>query len=346
MGKTSSHLETTVLFTWKVNDRLKTYLLKHLEGIPRLNLLFPEPDDEILLNLAPEADIIVGWRVKDEIKLAARRMSLFINPGVGIRHHIDFFRKLNLEREVLLINGHGNNYFTAQHAVAMLLSLLNRIIPHHNWMQNGYWRKRDEDAKSIPLRYRKIGLLGYGAINKQVHKFLQGFNVDFSILRRHWPEKKEILSTPAKKYLPHQLEEFLEGVDILIIAVPETTETIGLIGSKELSKLGTQGILVNISRSSIVKESELYEALVQKKIKGACIDVWYEYNPEPTVDGLKYPYHSNHPFHELNNILLSPHRAASPFDDLERWNEVIENIKRFNKGESDFLNIVDLNLEY
>ncbi len=344
MDKPSFHKDTTVLFTWEVNNRLKTYLLKHLEGVPKLNLLFPEPNDEILLNLAPEADIIIGWRVNDEIKLAAKRMRLFINPGVGIRHHIDFFRKLNQKREVFLINGHGNRYFTAQHAVAMLLTLMNRIIPHHNWMQNGYWRKRDEDAKSIPLRYRKIGLLGYGAINKQVHIFLQGFNVGFSILRKHWVENNEILPTPADKFLPSQLEEFLEDIDILIIAVPETTETIGLIGSKELISLGTQGIIVNVSRGSVVKETDLYEFLVQKKIIGACIDVWYDYNPEPDVDGLKFPFHL--PFHDLDNVVLSPHRAASPFDDLERWNEVIENIKRFNRCESSFLNVINLNLEY
>ena len=335
---------TVVLFTWEVNDRLKNYLLKNLEGISELKLIFPEPKDEILLKIAPEADIIVGWRVKDEIKLAAKKMKLFINPGVGIKHHIEFFRKLNREREVLLINGHGNNYFTAQHTVAMLFTLVNKVIPHHNWMVDGQWRKRDEDAISIPLRYRKVGLLGYGAVNSYVHKFLQGFTVEFSVLRRHWPEEKENLPTPVKKFLPTEFDSFLREIDVLIIAVPETSETIGLIGVEELEKLGPKGILVNIGRGSVVNEKDLYEALAQKKITGACIDVWYEYNPEPDVDGSKYPYHF--PFHELDNVVLSPHRAASPLNDLERWNEVIENIKRFNREENNFLNVVDLKKEY
>jgi len=342
--KNVSHHATTVLFTWEVNDRLKDYLLNNLEGIPELKLIFPEPKDEILLKIAPEADVLVGWRVKDEIKLAAKKMKLFINPGVGIKHHIEFFRKLNLKRKVLLINGHGNNYFTAQHTVAMLLTLLNKVIPHHNWMVNGHWRKRDEDAISIPLRYRKIGLLGYGAVNSNVHKFLQGFNVEFSVLRRHWQEKNESLPTPVRKYLPTELDSFLREIDILIIAVPETSDTIGLIGNEELEKLGSKGILVNIGRGSVVNEKDLYEALAQKKISGACIDVWYEYNPEPDVDGLKYPYYF--PFHELDNVVLSPHRAASPLNDLERWNEVVENIKRFNRGENNFLNVIDLEREY
>lgn len=344
MNKTGVNRDITVLFTWKVNKRLKNYLITHLNDEPHLNLIFPDPQDDILLDYAPKADILVGWRVKDEIKLAATKMKLFINPGVGIRHHINFFRKLNLKRDVLLINGHGNYYFTAQHAIAMLFSLMNKIIAHHNWMQNGYWRRRDDDAKSIPLRHRRLGLLGYGAINKQVHRFLQGFNIEFSILRKRWSEKNVNLPTPAKKYLPEELETFLNEVDILIIAVPETVETIGLIGAEELQKLGTRGIIVNVSRGAVVNESTLYDALVNKKITGACIDVWYEYNPDPDEEGRKYPY--SFPFHQLDNVILSPHRAASPFDDLERWNEVIENILRFNRGEKKFLNVVDLEREY
>ena len=76
----------------KTNDRLKKYLQSHL-NIPNLNLIFPEDiSKENLLSYAPEADIIVGWRVDDDIKLNATRMKLYINPGAGIKHHIEFFR--------------------------------------------------------------------------------------------------------------------------------------------------------------------------------------------------------------------------------------------------------------
>ncbi|MFX0209131.1 MAG: NAD(P)-dependent oxidoreductase, partial [Candidatus Hodarchaeota archaeon] len=310
------HYDTVVLFTWEVNDRLKNYLTTQLDGTPKLKIVFPEEiSDEVLLEFAPKADIMVGWRVPDEVKLAATKMQLYINPGVGIKHHIEFFRKLNQTRKVLLINGHGNSYFTAQHVVAMLLSLMNKVIPHHNWMRSGLWRKRDADAASIPLRYRKVGLLGYGAINTKVHRFLQGFSVEFSILRRNWPEGEEELPTPAKKYLPDDLARFLEEVDILIIAVPETSQTMGIIGHNELTRLGSKGLLVNVSRGSVVDEDSLFQALRDNIIAGAAIDVWYNYNPDPDDQGRKYPYSHSFPFHTLDNVILSPHRAASPFDD-------------------------------
>jgi phosphoglycerate dehydrogenase-like enzyme len=341
----SNPVETTVLFTWEVNKRLKTYLKKHLDDIPRLTLTFLDKiSDEALLELAPKTDIMVGWRVPDQVKLAATKMQLYINPGVGIKHHIDFFRKLNKTRRVQLINGHGNSYFTAQHAVALLLTLMNKTILHHSWMKVGLWRRGDEDAASVPLRYRKIGLLGYGAINKKVHKFLQGFELQFFILRRHWTENEDELPTPAKKYLPNDILPFLEEIDILIIAVPETTQTIGMIDDRELKMLGPEGLLVNVSRGSVINEKSLFHALQNKEIAGAAIDVWYNYNPDPDEKGRKFPY--KYPFHDLDNVVLSPHRAASPFDDLVRWNEVIENIKRFNRGENTFLNEVDLKREY
>ena len=94
----------------------------------------------------------------------------------------------------------------------------------------------------------------------------------------------------------------------------------------------------------MINEEALYLSLKKKELTGAAIDVWYDYKPEPDSKGRKYPTHF--PFHLLDNVVLSPHRAASPFDDLKRWDEVIENIKRFCMGREDYLNIVDLKREY
>ena len=268
------------MFTWDVNERLKSYIAENLSQFPGVNLIFPSPlSEEELLGLAPTADILIGWRVKDEIKLAATKMKLFINPGTGIKHHIDFFKKLNQSRKVILINGHGNSYFTAQHAVAMLLTLLNKIIPHHTWMMEGQWRRGDKEAISIPLRDKKVGLLGYGAINSKVHEFLAGFDVQFCILKRTED------TTPANSpdvmiFSKDNLHEFLKSIDILIIAVPETSETKDLIDQNELKLLSPNGIIVNVSRGSVVNEKSLFDALNGNKLLGAAIDVWYEYSPE------------------------------------------------------------------
>jgi phosphoglycerate dehydrogenase-like enzyme len=338
-------VDTNVLFIWKPREELENYLRKGLESVDNLNLVFPDEEtEEVYLKNAPDANIAVGWRPTREFLDSAKNLRLFINPGVGVQHHLEPFRELVKTRDVVLVNGHGNTYFTAQHVVALLLALTNKVVPHHNWMVEGLWRRGDSHGKSKPLRYRNIGLLGYGAVNQKVHRFLSGFNVNFFICRSSWKGKAEDLPTPVKKYETSQLDEFLRDIDTLIIAVPQTPDTLGLIGQKELELLGSDGLVVNIARGPVIDEDALYNVLCEKKIAGAAIDVWYEYRPEPDVDNRKFPFH--HSFHELDNIILSPHRGASPMDDLERWDEVIENITRFAQGRTDFLNMVDLERGY
>ena len=321
-----------VVFIWKVNDKLKSYLQSGLSSVKNLELIFPPAiDEKALLTICSDAQIIIGWKPTEKLLRAAVKLQLFINPGAGIQHLVSFFKEINQSRNVKLINGHGNAYFTAQHGVALLLTLANKVIPHHLWLKEGKWRLGDKQAKSIPLKYRKIGLLGYGHVNKHIHKMLQGFTNDIRFIKN---DQKDI----------NELNKFLKQIDILICAVPFTSKTKNLLKMKELKLLGENGIVINLSRGQIINEKDLYEALQNKLIQSAAIDVWYNYDPIPDEQNRKYPFH--YPFHELENIVLSPHRAASPFDDLKRWDEVIENISRLAKGKCEFLNTVDLVKEY
>lgn len=302
---------TTALFLWDAAPELRRYLA---EGLPGIELVFDDP------SAAARAQVIVGWRPTAELLDGADNLRLFINPGAGVGHLLPLFA----ERIVPLANGHGNAGFVAQHAVALLLALTNKIVPHHNWMAAGRWRTGDAEAKSVGLSGKTVGLVGYGAINRLVERRLSGFHVTCQAFRRKHP---------------CGLAEFLSAMDVAIVAVPLTKETEGMIGSAGLDALGPDGLLVTVARGKVIQERALYEALRDGRIAGAAIDVWYDYEPEPDVEGRCFPY--SLPFHELDNVVLSPHRAASPLDDLGRWDEVVENIRRVEAGRSDFLNMVD-----
>ncbi len=330
---------TIVACLWQPEQELLEHLRQHLHE--SVTLLVPDnEEEETLLKIVPEAEVIIGWRPQEKVLNAAKKLQLFINPGVGVKQLIPLFTQLTKERNIALVNDHGNTYLTAQHTVALLMSLMSRIVPHHQYMLEGKWRTGDEEIASISMRGCTVGLLGYGAINSKVHRFLSGFDMQFAALRNSWPEKVEGL-TPFET---HQLDAFLQHIDVLIIAVPHTTKTEGMIGAGELKLLGEQGLLLNVSRGAVVEEEALYTALKNNTIAGAAIDVWYNYQPEPDEDGRKFP--SAFPFYELDNIVLSPHRGASPMKDLMRWNDSIENINRFAVGNSNFLNVVDLEREY
>jgi len=221
---------------------------------------------------------------------------------------------------------------------------MNKIIPHHEWMREGKWRTGDKEAASLPLRFRKVGLFGYGAINQKVHKMLAGFDIEFSVLRKHWEKQISDLPTPVIKFGLSQLDDFLKEIDILVVAAPATSLTEGIIKQRELELLGPKGLIVNVARGEIIDEQSLYFCLKENVITGAAIDVWYSNTPKTNKDGSKYPY--SYPFHKLENVVLSPHRGYSPFSDLLRWDEVVENICRLSQKRNDFINIVNLDDEY
>ena len=334
-----------VVFISQITQPIQEHLVSNLKEFKNLELVFPsDTSNDNILSLVQDASALIGWHPTQEILENALKLKLFINPGAGVTHLIDLFREVNQERKIILINGHGNSYFVAQHAVALLLTFMNKTILHHQWMEQGKWRTGDKEAASIPLRFRKIGLLGYGAINKKIHKMLHGFNIEFSILRKHWDKQTDKLITPVNKFSHLQVNEFCEEIDILIVAVPHTSTTKDLIGKKQLNLLGKKGILINVGRGEIINELALYNVLRDKIITGAAIDVWYKYSPDEDPNGKKYPY--NYPFHELDNIILSPHRGYSPFSDLLRWDEVIENLSRLSEQKNQFINQVNLTEEY
>jgi len=334
----------TVLFLWNVRLDLRDYFKENLKNLS-LHLFFPTEEqvkDKDFPALS-QADILVGWRVNEEILQQAKKLQLIINPGIGVEQHAKI-KSLLQERNIILTNTHGNAYFTAQHMVALLLNLCNQVLPHHQFMKDGKWRTGDKEAKSLPLCYCKIGLLGYGAINRCVHTMLKGFDSDFYILKRQWTEEEKTLHLDAELFDTTQLDSFLEKIDTLLIALPRTPKTENLIGAKALDILGKDGLLVNVGRGAIVEEAALYDALKEQKIRAAAIDVWYDYQPEANEHDQKFPYHF--PFPKLNNILLSPHRGASPLDDLRRWNHVVENIQRLAQDNIELLNVVDLEEGY
>lgn len=349
---TMSKPSITVLFVIDIPPGLREHLQQSLARLEGVSALLPDSMDEAeLANLAPQADIIVGWRIPSVVLQTAEQLELLVFPGVGVQRLVAPLSELNQRRQVngsplvTLVKCVSNTYATAQHAVALLLALMNKVIPHHNWMVEGKWRRGDDYAESIPLRSRHLGLLGYGQVNSKVHRFLSGFDVDFGILKRSWLDKVPELPTEVKRFDQAKLHSFLDWADLLIAAVPETTSTRSMIGASELALLGSEGLLVNIGRGAIIEEAALYTALRDQIIAGAAIDVWYNYRPDDDAHGKKYPFVPEHSFHELNNVVLSPHRAASPVFAPYRWDEVIEHIERYVGGEP-ALHVVDLLEEY
>lgn len=329
-----------VLFIWKVDDQLTHYIKEHITELDDIELIFaPDKEELTLINAAKGVQVIVGWRPTQKLLNALPDLKYIINPGVGVQHLLPEFSSHFIDNNITLINSHGNAFATAQHGMAMLLSLCNRLKRHHAWMQSGEWRVRDKRLRSVRLKNKNVGLMGFGHIGQQVHKMLQPYECKYHIYKH---KKTEIEN--ATVYTKKSLEEFLKNIDVLFITLPSTDATKNLINENNIGYLGKQVLLVNIGRGDVIEESTLFNALKNKTIDSAAIDVWYNYKPEKDKDDKQFPYKLQ--FHELENIILSPHRAASPFDELTRWDDVIENIKNIKSNPSAVTNVVDITAGY
>jgi phosphoglycerate dehydrogenase-like enzyme len=122
----------------------------------------------------------------------------------------------------------------------------------------------------------------------------------------------------------------LRRCDFVVISMPATPETIGWIGRRELGLMKPGAFLINVARAEIVDEDALFDALSRRLIAGAALDVWYRY---PRGDGPAAP--ATRPFHELPNVLMTPHVSGWTDGTLDaRARLIAENIRRIGCQEA------------
>ena len=349
----TEHL-VTLMVCHNLEPDAKQYLKDHLQEMESLTVHFhPSISEAVELTESvqkqlSESEILLGYNFPLAWLRHASNLKLIISPFAGVKPLVQKLKQLQNQqpafKNVIVTNSHGNARFVAQHALSLLFTLTGQIIHHHRQMERGVWQFKEEEKQSYPLFDKTIGLLGYGAINQHVHQYLSGLPIKFHVLKNSWGDLETYPNSIEQKYQPAELHSFLRAVDIVILALPLTQETKGWIGAKELHQLGSESLLINMARGPIVQEKALFTALNEEWIRGASIDVWYDYTPTADEKWRKFPY--NYPFHDLENIVLSPHRADSPFDDLSRWDDVFVNIQKFLRGDTDYINEVDLEKEY
>jgi len=177
------------------------------------------------------------------------------------------------------------------------------------------------------LAGKTLGILGYGRIGQAVARRARAFDMQVLAIRR------DVVRSAADDLDllggPELLDEVLRRADYLVLTLPLTDATRGLIGAAPLGAMKPTAMLVNVSRAEIIDESALYHALAEGRIAAAALDVWYRY---PTEAAPMLP--ARQPFHELPNVLLTPHVSGWTAGMLEaRARLIAENIARTARGE-------------
>ena len=273
---------------------LQRYLLP---GIHVTSGAFPENADlHILVNGRPTRDQLT----------ASPHLQALIIPWAGLSPET---RVLLADfPQVAVHNLHHNAAPAAELTLSLLLAAARFVVPFDQALRRGDWRPRyNRPGPSVLLNGKTALILGYGAIGQRVGQLCHALGMRVLATRRSQTAPAE--EGVAAVYPPTELHHLLPQAHALLICLPLTPETEGLIGAAELAMLARPSLLVNIGRGPIVDEQALYEALASKNLHAAGLDVWYNYPADEAARAATWP--GNFPFHELDNVVLSPHRGGS-----------------------------------
>jgi phosphoglycerate dehydrogenase-like enzyme len=304
--------------------------------VPAAVQLFAGPDDEQPL----DTDVIVSGTVTDEQLARSPHVRAVIVPFAGVP-----FATQTLLRQhpgVTLHNLHFNSISTAEMALALLLAASKHVAELDHRIRQGNWQWNDETHPTDTFPGKRALILGYGAIGRRLAPLCQALGMEVIGVRRREPEVAE--RDGVALYSVAHLAELLPSADVLICLLPHTRQTEGMLGAQELALLPGHCILVNVGRGPVIDEEALYNVLAERRIRSAGIDVWYHYPQSDEERSHTLP--SRFPFHELDNVVMTPHRAGwlQSFEKL-RVAALAELLNAANAG-SVMPNLVDKELGY
>ncbi|MDP3064289.1 MAG: phosphoglycerate dehydrogenase [Chloroflexota bacterium] len=274
-----------------------------------------EPD--VLLERIRDAEAVINIRATSKftrhVLEACPRLKLVSVWGVGV-DNIDLAAATRLGITVSNTPGYAS-IGVAEHALTLALSVARQIITNDRLIRSGSWSR----GWLVQLYGKTLGVVGAGPIGQRMVELGRGVGMKVvAWTRKPTPERARQLGV---EFLP--LEELLRQSDVVSLHLPLTDETRGLLNRERLALMKPTAILVNTGRGPLIDEAALTDALREKRLAGAGLDV---FATEPLPKG--------HPLTTLDNVVLSPHAAqASPETTLRGVEMSIENIESFLRGQ-------------
>ena len=221
----------------------------------------------------------------------AKNLKIIGRAGAGV-DNIDLISAK--EKKILVMNTPGGNTnATAEHTLALLLSLSRKISKADTSTHKGEWAKKI--LKGNEIKGKTIGIIGFGNVGKRFAEMCKALGLKVLIVSKSFNNVKDLYP----EYESCNLNVALEQADIISFHCKPNFDGSSVISSKELNLMKNNALIINTARGNLVSEVDLCEAIKENKIGGAAIDV---FETEPAI---------NNTLFGLENILLTPHIAAS-----------------------------------
>lgn len=275
------------------------------------------------------AEVIVGIRL-DATLPKPRALKLYQAPAAGT----DAIDLSLLPPGSVLANCHGHEHAIAEYVFAALLTRHVPLARADADLRGGrwtYWAGRP-GALRTELGGQTLGLLGFGHISKAIAARAKAFGLRVHAANRSPVDHADV----DRAFLLSDLHTFLGGVDSLVVTLPLTADTRGLVDAAALRAMRPSAVLVNVGRGPVVAEQALYDALKQERLAGAVIDTWYQY---PAADRPECAP-SQFDFGTLPNVLMTPHMSGWTAGTVARRQQTMaDNVSRLAAGRS-LLNVL------
>ncbi len=288
------------------------------------------PDRDSALRLLPQADAAFGT-LDAELLAQASRLAWLQAPQAAPPAGY-FFPEL-VAHPVQVTNFRGiYNDHVATHAVAMLLALARGFPRYMRQQGRGEWSRHLADEDVLHLPESRVLVVGVGGIGAEIGRMVAAFGAKVVGID---PRRTEPVEGIATIFPPAELDRLLPSADAVILTLPHTPESEGLIDARRLALMQPRSLLINIGRGATVRLDPLVEALRQERLGGAALDV-FEEEPLPP----------DHPLWREPRALLTPHVAVVGPHIVERRLAVLcDNAQRFAAGQP-LRNVVDKALWY
>lgn len=257
-------------------------------------------EDEII-NRIRDAEVITANYVDITPRIidACSSLKFIVVPAVGFEW-VDY--KYAASKGIKVINCPTHNSLAvAEHAIALLFAVSRKVCEARDSMRNGQWQSRN--FRGLELHGKNIGLVGYGNIGKNIADMASGLGMNVSHL--------------DSKSTTEELNGLLKSSDIVVICASLNDSTRNLLSAERLGLMKQTAILINVARGAIVDQQALVEALTNKRIAGAGLDVFTD---EPLTGT---PLQQITDIAKLPNVVATPHIGYNTEETAYRLGEEV-----------------------